>query len=101
MRIENALKQIKAHKYLLGKSLNGANIDELLIVPTNVDSRQQFEKLYINCLDAQAAITPFVGEDVEIHAVFDKKRIRTQNIFLSTTLDNTLKMLEDEQGNII
>lgn len=35
MEIKEALDKINAHKDLLGKKMNGASIDELIIVPTN------------------------------------------------------------------
>lgn len=93
MGIEDASKKLKLHNYLLGRCLSGASIDELIIAPTNIDSRQQFERLYIGSLDAQMAINPFVAEDVDILVVFDKKRIPEQGILTSASLDKTLKML--------
>lgn len=94
MEIKEALDKINAHKDLLGKKMNGASIDELIIVPTNIELKRQFEGSYIDCLDAQAAIKPFTNVDV-VFVVFDKHRIRSQNIILSTTLDNVLKMIEN------
>ena len=44
MRIEDASKKLEFHNDLLGRSLNGASIDELIIAPTDMDLRQQFEK---------------------------------------------------------
>lgn len=44
MRIEDASKKLKFHNDLLGRSLSGASIDELIIAPTDMDLRQQFEK---------------------------------------------------------
>jgi len=99
MRIEDALKKLKLHNDLLGKCLSGATIDELIIVPIDMDLRQQFEKLYVSSLDAQMAIKPFIAEDVDVWVVFDKKRIHEQGVLISTSLDNTLKMLSN--GNYI
>lgn len=66
MRIEDASKKLKFHNDLLGRSLSGASIDELIIAPTDMDLRQQFEKLYVSSLDAQMAIKPFIAEDVDV-----------------------------------
>ena len=95
MGIKEALEKINTHKNLLGKQLNGASIDDLIIVPTNIALKRQFEELYISSLDAQAALVPFLDKDVDIMVIFDKHRIRNQNIILSTTLDNVLKMIEN------
>ncbi len=95
MRIEDALKKLKLHNDLVGKCLSGATIDELIIAPIDMDLRQQFEKLYVSSLDAQMAIKPFIAEDVDVWVVFDKKRIHEQGVFISTSLDNTLKMLSN------
>ena len=97
MRIEDASKKLKFHNDLLGRSLSGASIDELIIAPT--DMRKQFEKIYVSSLDAQMAIKPFVAEDVDVWVVFDKKRIHEQGVLISTSLDKTLKMLSN--GNYI
>ena len=99
MRIEDASKKLEFHNDLLGRSLNGASIDELIIAPTDMDLRQQFEKMYVSSLDAQMAIKPFVAEDVDVCVVFDKKRIHAQGVLISTSLDKTLKMLSN--GNYI
>ena len=99
MRIEDALKKLRLHNDLLGKCLSGATIDELIIVPIDMDLRQQFEKLYVGSLDAQMAIKPFIAEDVDVWVVFDKKRIHEQGVLISTSLDKTLKMLSN--GNYI
>ena len=99
MRIEDALKKLRLHNDLLGKCLSGATIDELIIVPIDMDLRQQFEKLYVSSLDAQMAIKPFIAEDVDVLVVFDKKRIHEQGVLISTSLDKTLKMLSN--GNYI
>lgn len=96
MRMEDASKKLKFHNDLLGRSLSGASIDELIIAPTDMDLRQQFEKLYVSSLDAQMAIKPFIAEDVDVLVVFDKKRIHEQGVLISTSLDKTLKMLSNE-----
>ena len=69
MGIQEALEKIDTHKDLLGKQLNGASIDDLIIVPTDIALKRQFEKLYISSLDAQAALVPFLDKDVDIRCV--------------------------------
>lgn len=95
MGVQEALEKIDTHKDLLGKQLNEASIDDLIIVPTNIALKRQFEELYISSLDAQAALVPFWDKDVDIMVIFDKHKIRSQNIIFSTTLDNVLKMIEN------
>lgn len=75
--------------------MNEASIDDLIIVPTNIALKRLFEELYISSLDAQAALVPFLDKDVDIMVIFDKHKIRSQNIIFSTTLDNVLKMIEN------
>ena len=44
MGIQEALEKIDTHKDLLGKQLNGARIDDLIIVPTDIALKRQCEK---------------------------------------------------------
>lgn len=93
MRIEDAIEEVQNHNDLLGKLVDGARIDELIIAPTNAESRQKFNRLYVDCLDPHMALLPFKDEDVEILAVLDKERIRKQSVIVFMTLDKILKRL--------
>ena len=92
MRIEDAIEKVKNHNDLLGKYVDGARIDELIIAPTSAESRQKFDRLYVDCLDPHMALLPFKDEDVEILAVLDKERIHKQGVFVFATLDETLRI---------
>lgn len=86
MNFLEAVKIAEANQHLVGKEWKGATIDEIIIAPTETTLRTEFEKLYVQTLDAQQSIAPFVNSDVEVFAVFDKKRIRTQNLFVYTSI---------------
>ena len=84
----SAVKLVKANEHLLGTKVNGASIDEIIIVPTKEEECKSFLFSYISTLDAQKSIAPFIQSDVEIQAVFDKKKIKTENVFFHTSIQN-------------
>lgn len=70
---EKLVKQLK---------FNGATLDEVLIAPTNPDEFSKFEKSYVDTLNAEAAIVPFMQSDLKVIGVFDKHLIRKENIVI-------------------
>ena len=84
----SAVKLAKANEHLLGTKVNGASIDEIIIVPTKEEECKRFLSSYISTLDAQKSVAPFIQSDVEIQVVFDKKRIKTENVFFHTNIRN-------------
>ena len=44
MGVQEALEKIDTHKDLLGKQLDGANIDDLIIVPTALVSNKNWTR---------------------------------------------------------
>lgn len=95
MEFNQAIKLKEKNKHLLGKKDKGATIDELILVPTNNDSAEEFLKIYLQLLDGDKAIIPYTGSDVNVVAVFDKKRTH-QGFFFFTNIFN----LPDELGVI-
>ena len=59
---------------------NGAVLDEVIIAPTDDEKYQGFIKAYVDTLDAQRAIAPYIKSDVIVLGVFDKYRIRRDNL---------------------
>lgn len=77
---------IANHKEQLVGNLkkNGATLDEIVIAPSDAAEYQEFVKVYVDTLDAQRAIAPYINSDVIVLGVFDKNRIRHNNaIFIS------------------
>lgn len=100
MIFNDALKTINAHKNIVGKCIDGAIIDELIIAPTNQKLWKQYEKMYIESLDAQQSVIPFINDDLEVFVVFDKKKIRIYNVFICMSLYDTLKLFNHERDKI-
>lgn len=99
MEYNKALKVLANNKHLIGKMDKGATIDELILVPTNSNLTESFLKLYLQTLDGNKAIIPFLNVDVDVVAVFDKKRIVGQGIFFHTNIYNLPEILgiKDEE----
>jgi hypothetical protein len=92
MEFTQAILIKEKNKHLLGKIDNGATIDELILVPTDNKSAEEYLKIYLQLLDGEKAIAPFKGFDVDIVAVFDKKRIH-QGFFFHTSIFNLSNQL--------
>ena len=86
----DAVKIAEANQHLIGKEWKDATIDDIIIVPTNHNQWADFERLYIQTLNAQKAIVPFINSDVDIFVVFNKGHIRTQNLFRFTSIYKVL-----------
>lgn len=86
MNFLKAVKIADANGHLIGKSMNGCFVDEIIIMPTSDEEQGRFQTRYIRCLNPQEAITPFITSDVEVYALFDKRRIRTEGVFLAKAL---------------
>ena len=83
----SAVKLAKEKSFLIGTNTdNGGVYDEIIIMPTNSIEREYFTSSYIRTFNAQISIAPYVESDVEVVAVIDKYRIKTQNIFFFKTL---------------
>lgn len=87
MDFETAEKLKRKNAHLIGKKDKGATIEELILVPTNVDLADAFLKLYLQTLDGKKSISPFAEEDMCVVAVFDKHRIAS-GFFFHTDISN-------------
>lgn len=83
MKFLEALAVANQKEKLIGKLIkNGATLDEVIIAPSKVEDYQLFIKNYIDTLDAQKSIAPYIESDVSVLGVFDKIRIRQDNALL-------------------
>lgn len=83
MTFKEALAIANQKSNLVGTvNSEGATLDEIIIAPSNPTEFAQFEKLYNETLDAQKSIVPFMQSDLIVLGVFDKYRIRKENIIL-------------------
>lgn len=96
MEFNQAVQIKEKNKHLIGKKDKGATIEELILVPTSNPSAEDFLKIYLQLLDGEKAIIPYTGSDVDVVAVFDKKRIH-QGFFFHTNIIN----LSDELGVVV
>ena len=93
MKFIDALKIAKANEHLIGTTMKGSSIDEIIIMPTDKKESEEVQVLFGQTLNPQQSIAPFMGSDVEVYALFDKRRIRTENLFLVTNLQSLPKEL--------
>lgn len=83
MRFDEALKVIENNNHRIGlKTEKGGIIDELIIVPTDVNEREAVIRSYLFDFNAQKAIAPFFNSEVEVIAVIDKEKIVSHGVFL-------------------
>ena len=87
MKYLEAFKIADANKHLVGKVWNNDVIDEILIAPTDPKERNDFERRYVQTLDAHESIIPFMSSDVEVIIVFNKKMIREIGLFSFISID--------------
>lgn len=88
MNFINAVRIAEANQHLIGKVWNGATIEEVIVAPTDTLQWSEFERFYISSLNAQKAIVPFMNSDVGVFVVCDRFRIRTQRLFIYTSISN-------------
>lgn len=93
MRYIDAVKIAEANKHLIGQQWNGAIIDEIIIAPTDSSQWEEYSRMYIQTLNAQQSIVPFMNSDVSVFVVCDKKRIRSQNLFVFSSIYELSKKL--------
>ena len=86
MNFFDAVQLAKSKEGLIGKTVQGARLDDIVIVPTSQDELPIFQQIYIQTLNAQQAIAPFMGSDVIVKCVYDKSKIRQMGILLLSDL---------------
>lgn len=82
MNFKEALALAQKSEKLIGKSFNGSRVDDILIVPTNTEQRNNFIKEYLNSLDAHSAILPYMSCDVTVEALFNRDMICSTGAYL-------------------
>ena len=87
----NAVKLAEANEHLVGKVVKGATIDEIIIMPTDEEEQKAYWQYFVQYLDAQRAIVPFMTSDVEVFALFDKGSIRSKSLSISCNIVNLPK----------
>lgn len=81
MNFIDALITVNQKEKFVGRfSKNGATLDEIIIAPSNAEEYQSFIKTYVDTLDAQQSIEPYINSDLIVLGVFDKMRIRQENV---------------------
>lgn len=88
MNYIEAVRIAEANQHLIGKVWNGATIEEIIVAPTDTLLWSEFERFYISSFNAQESIVPFMNTDMEVFVVCDRFRIRTQKLFVYTSIRN-------------
>lgn len=70
MTFSEALIIASSKSSLVGTFINGEKVDDILIIPTNVDELKVYIDSYIASLNPQQAIIPFIASDVKVVALF-------------------------------
>ena len=83
MKFFEALTVVNQKVHLIGKlRQNGAILDEIIIAPSQGEEYDNFIQTYIDSLDAQKSIAPYIQSDVVVLGVFDKSRITHENTLI-------------------
>ncbi len=84
----NAIKLAEANEHLVGKEVNGNVIDEIIIMPTDEREQEHYKQYFVQYMDAQRAIAPFMTSDVDVYALFQKNSIRSTGFIAVWRIDN-------------
>ncbi len=87
MRFHEIEGIIESNKSMIGKTFNGATIDELIPIPVGYE--EEYKKLYLETLDAEQALALLIksigafliDSEYQIYAILDKSRLLTEGIF--------------------
>ena len=90
MNFKEATELKNKNEHLIGQKYRGGTIEELIIRPTNGNEFDAFTKSYLRTMNAELSIQPFLESDLIVDAVCDRAKIRTNNIFFRTELENLL-----------
>lgn len=88
MNYSKACELLLKNNHLLGGKYLGSTIDELILIPTDVELKNIFINIYLETMDGQKAIQSFVGTDVDIVAVFSKRKIELERVFFHINIFN-------------
>ena len=84
----NAVRLAEANEHLVGKEVNRNVIDEIIIMPTDEREQEQYKQCFVQYMNAQRAIAPFMTSDVEVYALFQKHLIRSTGFFVVWKINN-------------
>ena len=87
MRFHEIEGIIESNKFMIGKTFNGATIDDLIPIPVGYE--EEYKKLYLETLDAEQALALLIksigvfliDSEYQIYAILDKSRLLTEGIF--------------------
>lgn len=80
MTYDEAVRFLENSKIQLDQlNTNGFTFDEIIVVPTAVNSQNSFFQKFLLSRNAKDAITPFVQEDVAVWAI-DSKHLKEASI---------------------
>lgn len=94
MTLEKARSLVLRNQSLIGREYFGKAIDELIILPSDKKLQQVFLKIYADSFDAEETLQSFLGYDVIVRCVLDKKRIDLTNTVYSITLKTAKNYFE-------
>ena len=90
MIFSEALKLIDKNSNLIGSIYNCDKIEEFLIIPSNRESYNQYVMLLKESLNPQAAILPFIQEDVEVYVLTRKNLFTEHNLLCIIPISNVI-----------
>lgn len=90
MNFQEATELKNRNEHLIGQKYRGGTIEELIIRPSNASEFDVFAKNYLRTMNAELSIQPFLESDLTVDAVCDRAKIRTNNIFFRTEIENLL-----------
>ena len=90
MAFQKAEEIKKQNLHLIGQKFKGATIDEIIIRPTNQKDFDEFTRIYLRSMNSENSIIPFKNLDLQVDVVCEKAKIRTNNVFFRTEIENLL-----------
>ncbi len=78
MRYSDAIELARAKSYLIGRTINRATIDEIIICPTRPDLLKIFQEKYREGTPANELTASFRDEDLQVAVIIGKKYLREE-----------------------
>ena len=97
MRFHEIEGIIESNKSMIGKTFNGATIDELIPIPVGYE--EEYKKLYLKTQNAEQTLALLIKSigvfptdiDYQVYAVLDKFRLVPNGIFVYANI-NEIKL---------
>lgn len=90
MNVKEANELKNKYEHLIGQKYRGATTEELIIRPTNGNEFDTFAKAYLRTMNAELSIQPFLGSDLAVDVLYNRAKIRTNNLFIRAEIDDLL-----------